>query len=84
MTLPGFNQVPTSIGPIRIHLEDWDGILANMRAFYDVDVLDQDGVTMRFPGSAGNLVPHLTQAQIDVLVNFMQEMRALAEQSFLS
>lgn len=84
MTFPGFDQVPTSIGAVRIRLVDDDGVPANMRAYYDVDVLDQDGDKIMFGGSQGNLVPHLTQGQVDALIAFMQAMRTKAETEFLA
>lgn len=84
MPFPGFDQVPTSIGAIRIRLLDEDGVPANMRAYYDVDVLDQNEDRIQFDGSSGSLVPHLTQAQIDALKNFLQAIRAKAVAEFLA
>lgn len=66
--------VPTSIGNIEITLFDGDGQGAN----YRVHVLDQNGSEMRVPGDIGNLVPHLTQTDINWLLNFVSRMRAKA------
>jgi hypothetical protein len=84
MTFPSANRTPTSIGTLRIRLIDEDGISANMRAYYSVDVLDENGEKIDFPGTDGDLVPHLTPTQISNLVAFMQAMRDKAVAEFLA
>jgi hypothetical protein len=83
MPFPTINQVPTTIGVIRVRLVDEDGVPANMKAYYDVDVLDQDGNKIESRGTSGNLIPHLTAGQISALVDFMDTLRTKAETEWL-
>lgn len=84
MPFPSVSQVPTSIGTIRIRLMDEDGVPGNMRVFYNVEIYDQNGAPIQFPGAQGDLQPHLTPAQISALVSFMEAMRTKAETEWLA
>ena len=72
------NQVPTAIGPVVITLTD---SAEGQFAKFAVDVLDQTGAKMG--AKSGNLVPHLTAAQISTAQAFMAAMRTKAEAEIL-
>ena len=75
------NKVPTSIGAIFIALTDYDGIPANHIATFNVEVLDQNGDTLRT--LTGQLQPHLSPAQIQSIVDFLAALRTQAEGEIL-
>lgn len=70
------SRVPTSIGPMKIKLFDLNGQPAGMSAAYTLEVLDQNGRELKV--LSGDLVPHLTPAQINGLLQFMADLRAQA------
>lgn len=72
---PEGNRVPTSIGDIVIVLRDTVNPSAQT-ANYQVRVLDANG--RELSGQSGDLVPHLTQTQINQLQSFMTAMRTKA------
>lgn len=77
-------NVPTSIGTIVVTLKDKPaegGEPADRSAHFQVDVLDQNGD--RYKQAKGNLVPHLIQAQINGLLDFMASIRTQAEEQIL-
>lgn len=84
MPFPPASRTPASLASIKIALIDNDGVPANMRAHYYVQVLDSSGNVIDFPGMSGDLKNHLTTAQINALVAFMQDMRTKAENEFLT
>lgn len=67
---------PTEIADISVELYDGDG----KKAHYSVQVLYDNG---EIKVLTGDLVPHLTQGQIDGLMDFMDDMRTKAEQEIL-
>ena len=84
-------QTPTTIAEVRIELidrfivsgyssEDNYGETLQLASF-EVDVLDQNNGKMKT--LTGNLVPHLTTAQISGLQSFMDSMRTKAEEEVL-
>lgn len=75
------NQIPTSIGKIKIVLIDDPGL--DKRVLYALDILDQDGDVIQSNQSSGNLVPHLTQDQINWLLQFGVDLRTKAESELL-
>lgn len=74
-------KTPTSIGIISVTMTDDS---QNKRAFYTVEVRDQNGAELKVPGDSGNLVPYLSQADIAWLVDFMTRLRAKAVAEFLA
>jgi len=70
------SNIPTSIGEIRIMIADSTGVASDMRAGFFVRVLNQNGDLYR--EIEGDLVPHLTTAQINGLIQFMHDLRILA------
>ena len=75
-------QVPTTIPRLTITLSDrlaHGEEPASQLANYQLVLLDQNGRRIPFPKDTGNLVPHLTPAQITALQSFMTDMRTLAE-----
>ena len=74
-------DTPASIGEIRITIADPDGVISNMGAGFFVRVLNQNGNL--FKEMSGDLVPHLTTAQRDGLIQLMQDLRALAVSEIL-
>lgn len=74
-------DTPTSIGEIRITIADPDGVISHMGAGFFVRVLNQNGNS--FKELTGDLVPHLTPAQVNGLVQLMQDLRALAVSEIL-
>ena len=86
MALPSISaRTPTTVRAVVVTLtstlisDEVGGELTTeeKKASYALNILDQDGVQM--PPAAGNLIPHLTQEQLDWLIPFMDAMRALAE-----
>jgi hypothetical protein len=75
----GSAPVPTSIGKIVIVLTDGEGKAAS----YDVYVLDQNNNRIHVPGDQGDLVPHLSPADITWLLDFVSRMRDKAEAELL-
>lgn len=78
---PEIAQIPDSIGDISITITDFidPGTIGSVN--YSVQVLQPDGSIFRVP--SGNLVPHLTQSQIDALVAFMGTLRTKATNELL-
>lgn len=84
------NRVPVAIGRLYIRLDHvpaqydpdtGDEIEpASKSAQYEFTVIYSDGSTKR---KAGNLVPHITTAQREALLNFVDSLRAQAEQQVL-
>jgi hypothetical protein len=70
------NRTPTSIGTIHVTLQDPDGVAGNRGARYVLEVEDQDGDVMRTLN--GDLVPHLSSAQINAIQDFLDDIRAKA------
>ena len=75
------NNVPTSIGRIVIRLVDGDGTTGNQRTLFKVQVLNASGD--EFETLTGNLVPHLTGAQITAIQDFLDDIRTQAENEIL-
>lgn len=80
MPLPQVSaKTPTSIGTIIVTLTDKPAMNeepAIKGARYHVIVMDQDSDHMAT--QEGNLVPHLSQSDVDWLLDFMTRMRAKA------
>jgi len=74
------SKVPAAIGDISVVLTDYSGT-APSTAHFEVRVLEADG--NMFGLINGDLVPHLTPAQISGLMDFMADMRAKAESEIL-
>jgi len=72
-------RVPTSIGDVVVVLTDGE----HQSAEYHLALLDQNGVKIEFPGQSGDLVPHLTQGEIQALLAFMAALRERAEAALL-
>jgi len=79
---PTVNRIPTMLEHVIVTLQDSliDGDNVQSAKFA-VHVLDQDGSEIRT--ITGNLVPHLTQAQINGLQSFMVQLRAQATAEIL-
>ena len=76
-------RIPEAIEDISIVLTDYVATLdevAHQTAHYNVQVKYSDG---SIKVMLGNLVPHLTQAQIDGLMGFMDELRTKAESEII-
>lgn len=69
-------KIPTSIGVISIELYDGDGTVPERAARYDIEVMDQNDVTMQ--GRRGDLIQHLEPADVAWLIDFQNRMRAKA------
>jgi hypothetical protein len=81
------DRVATSIGFVRVYLETVDdemdpGTLKET-ARYEVSILDQNGDRINVHHASGDLIPHITSEQRQVLQDFMAELRAQAEDQFL-
>ena len=84
-------RTPIAIGEIIITLHqvpattDADGNpIAEVReVFYDIAILDQEGRRIKTPHDRGDLIPFLTIAQRNGLLNFINDIRAQAEAEFL-
>lgn len=74
-------KMPTSIGEITIVLKDPDGTNANRAIDGDVRVLDQNNKILRI--WEGDLQPYLTQAQINGLITFLDDLRTQAAAELL-
>lgn len=75
---------PAAIGALVVTLKTRPTIgsdAAIQSANYQVEVLDAD--SHRINQISGNLVPHLTQAQITALLGFMADLRVQAEEQIL-
>lgn len=75
--------IPVAIEDISITLTDYIETIerpAHKTAEYSVQVLYSNGMIKVM---TGNLVPHLTQGQIDGLMDFMADMRTKAESEIL-
>ena len=77
--IPPEARVPTSIGDVVVVLTDGE----YQSAEYHLALLDQNGVKIEFPGQSGDLVPHLTQGEIQALLAFMAALRERAEAALL-
>lgn len=81
---PEPSRVPAAIGGIVVTLKDVPATAENpliRAAYFQVDVLGADG--KRMTQLTGNLVPHLTQAQVNGLLSFMADLRTQAEAQIL-
>ena len=81
---PEPSKVPAAIGATIITLKDVPATAetpAIKAAYFQLDVLDASGV--RINQLSGNLVPHLTQAQIAGQLQFMADLRTQAEAQIL-
>ena len=76
-------RVPTSVGRLTITLTRIGEESPSYSAAYNVTILDADGALIPFPQDSGDLVPHLTQAQIDALVNFINTLWDQARAGFI-
>ena len=74
---PATPKVPTSIGTISVVLTDYINEEHADSAKYEVQVRDADGAMFAF--EQGNLLPHLSAAQISGLVALMADVRAKAQ-----
>jgi hypothetical protein len=80
-------DTPTSIGLIIVSLKDAitgggpDQDQPYQVANFQVEVLDQNGVRMEH--KSGDLAPHITAAQRDALMGFLDSLRVQAEQEIL-
>ena len=69
-------RTPKSIGQLVVHLySDANG---SKRATYDLRILDQDGAVISSDSDHGDLLPYLTQVQINSLIAFMDGLRTQA------
>ena len=75
------SRVPTSIGPIRIVLDDLNGTQGGKAIHFAVEVRDATGATLAT--KSGNLQPHLTGPQLSALSDFLDAMRAKAVDEIL-
>jgi hypothetical protein len=83
MALPHVGtRTPTTTGRIDIHLTDIDGTTQLRRVRGRAETLDQDDNEMPLDEWSGDLVPHLSQAQIDWLASFLDDMRILSDGRF--
>ena len=73
-------KYPASIGRIVVVLVDNPGSTTDT-VQYDVEILGSDGEL--FDKKTGDLVPHLTQGQIDALIAFMGVLRTKANNELL-
>lgn len=74
------SKTPTAIADISIELGDYlNPPLQEGR--YSVQVLDEDGLIMRV--ATGDILPHLSGADKTWLSDFLDRMRAKAEQEML-
>lgn len=74
-------RIATSIGVISIELYDGDGTNQERLAKFDVEIKDQDDVTME--GKRGELTQHLEPEDIAWLVDFQNRMRVKATTEIL-
>jgi len=77
-------KTPAAIGGILITLKDVPATAEQPQqrgVTYQVEVLDANGQRLRL--LRGNLVPHLTQAQVNGLLSFMADLRTQAETEIL-
>jgi len=75
------SKTPTSIGAIFVALTDYDGVPANHIATFNVEVLDQNGDTLRT--LTGQLQQHLSGTQQQRIVDFLAALRTQAEGEIL-
>ena len=76
-------RTPVSIGNIVVMLKDavaQGEQPASKSAHFEVKVLLSDGTMIQ---RRGDLVPHLTPQQVQGLINFMNDLRAQAQQQIL-
>lgn len=71
-------RTPASIGNVEVILKD--SLADGKSAHFDVIVNFSDGSTVH---RRGDLVPHITVAQRDALINFMAGLRVQAETQLL-
>jgi len=74
---PAAPKVPTSIGDISVVLTDYIDEETPSTATYEVQVKDADGGM--FALEQGDLVPHLSSAQVTGLLALMAEIRTKAQ-----
>lgn len=73
-------RTPNAIGAIDIKIHTTGPSGAGGAVDYSVKIVFSDGsVVVR----SGDLLPHLSQAQINGLISFMNDMRTKAESEFL-
>lgn len=80
MALSVETQVPTVVQEVKVTLIDrlaYGEEPAEQRAVYELEVFDQNNRRIAWPGQSGDLVPYLTPEQVQTLLTFMGEMRAL-------
>ena len=78
---PEQNIAPDSIGDISITITDYANPVSTDQIHYSVQVLQADRSIFRV--ATGDLVPHLTQVQVDALIGFMATLRTKAETELL-
>ena len=71
-------RIPTAIGQTYFELVDDDGTVPSRQIRARATVLDQDEKTMPRESWSGDLVPHMTQAEITWLNAFLDKYRAMA------
>jgi hypothetical protein len=81
---PLVGPVPTTIKAVNVHLSselrtdpETQDVTEVKSVSYSLIILDENGEHMGTKD--GKLNPHLSQAQIDALIQFMDDMRAMAE-----
>ena len=70
-------KVPASIGDISIVLTDYIDEETTSTAKYEVQILDADGGMFKM--ATGDLVPHLSAAQVNGLLALMADLRTKAQ-----
>ena len=70
-------RIPASIGDISVVLTDYIDEKVQSTAKFEVQVLQADGSIFRIP--SGDLVPHLSAAQISGLQALMADLRTKAQ-----
>lgn len=84
--VPPVVQVPTAIVRISVTLADrieYEEQPASQTASYQLRLVDEDGRTIPFDASRGDLIPHLTPDEIVQLQAFMSTLRARAESAII-
>ena len=84
---PATDPMPTEIGSFIVHLKDMvdgggaEGEDPYQAATFDLQILDQHGQVIQT--YSGDLVPHITVAQRNSLIGFMDDLRLQANQEIL-
>ncbi len=70
------HPVPTQVGTIVIYIKDPTGVPADRTAHFELRLTDSEGNVI--DTVQGNLVPHLTPAQLSGLQTLMNDLRVKA------